>query len=285
MHMKEPLLEYSTASDVIYMCTDPSSRPRLAFKKSELRAGLLFISAASKKPPTENLLKRLNKTTWIFYIGSVLFFFLLLLLSTLDCRISNWSLSLRASQPEHTSCRFTPTMTGEGAIKPPQMRILLQWCLHSKPCQEKSMLFTPHLLLKWVICRVTRWRKDDKISLSLSGLKYHRCHPCYFGDWQPRLPGQQGEREVVTEAWVAVMILHGVMKRVYSISNLWSRLMVYLPWQNLVWRLLLLLFISHREPLHCTENGNFQSFLSCFLQGYNMLRRSPKHSLYLTEET
>lgn len=78
----------------------------------------------------------------------------------------------------------------------------------SKPCQEEQLPCTPQSYLKLVFCRMTYWRKDDKVPLHC--LKYQSCLTLYSGDWQLQLPSQAGSQAVLTEAWVAVMILYGV---------------------------------------------------------------------------
>lgn len=149
---------------------------------------------------------------WIFDIVTVLWGFFLYS-AAFSIEVSR----CEPPRPEQTPCRLTPRMS-EGIIRLPWTWILLQWCSVKALSRKAVAVYTPPLL-KLVICCMTYWGKDDKIPLSC--LKYHRCLRHYSRDWQLQLPSQQDDRAAPTEAWVAVMILYGVMKRAYSISNLW----------------------------------------------------------------
>lgn len=102
---------------------------------------------------------------------------------------------------------------------------------------------------------MTYWRRDDKTPLCC--LKYHRCLPHYSGDWQLQLPSQQDGRAASTEAWVAVMILYGVMKRVLQHQQFMIE-----PFFFCFSEICFGGFMSHTElSLPSAENCNFLVFL------------------------
>lgn len=105
-------------------------------------------------------------------------------------------------------------------------------------------------LLKLVICCVTYQRTNDKITLAC--LKYHRRPLHYSGDWQLQLPSHRDDQAVSTEAWVAVMILYGVM--MWVLQHQQFKIVPFFSISKLV----LVFFMLHIGlSLYCTESSNF----------------------------
>lgn len=109
---------------------------------------------------------------------------------------------------------------------------------------------TPPTLIFLLFFCMTYWRKDDKIPLHC--LKYHHYLPHYLGDWQLQLPSQLYKQAVSTEAWVAVMILHGMMMWVLQHQQFMIEALFFFFYSKICFG------VTHRAAIAHTENCNFQ---------------------------
>lgn len=132
---------------------------------------------------------------------------------------------------------------------------MLSQSLVTKKKKKAATVYSPPLL-KLVICCVTYWRKDDKILLSLVWNTTAVFHIIQVTD-SYNCPASKTTGAVSTEAWVAVMILYSVMKRVLQHQQFMTETFLFCFSAKFV----LVLFMSHTElSLHRTENCDFERF-------------------------
>lgn len=133
---------------------------------------------------------------------------------------------------------------------------------------------TPPILIFFPFLCMTYWRKDDKIPLHC--LKYHHYLPHYLGDWQLQLPSRLYKQAVSTEAWVAVMILYGMMMWVLQHQQFMIEALFFFSTAKFV-------LVSHTELPSLTLktvifSGQFffPRLPQLFFHGWNIPRCSPK---------